>query len=82
MCGHEERVQTPTGRAQKAHQEEVVVLGVGTQVLEDRLLPELLHVCPVVDLAVAHGVRQLVHLRVRHRFVADVKVKIFNAYRM
>lgn len=38
------------------HKENIVILGLGAEILEDALLPEPLHLVPVVDHAVADGV--------------------------
>ena len=60
------------------HQEEVVVLGLCTQVLEDRLLPVPLHVIPVIYLTMSNGVVDAISrsLRIRNSFVADEEIKI------
>lgn len=59
-----------------AYEEEVVVLGLAAKVLEDAVLPELLHVGPVLDLAVAHGHGDLVDLGVLVSLVTDEEVQI------
>ena len=63
------------------HQEEVVVLGLCTQVLEDRLLPVSLHVVPVLDLAMADGVVDAVArgLSVGECFIAYEEVEVLDA---
>ena len=63
------------------HQEEVVVLGLCTQVLEDRLLPVALHIIPVLDLTMADGVVDSVarSLSVRNCLIADEEVKVLHS---
>lgn len=38
------------------HQEHIMILGLGSQILENRLLPESFHVVPVLDLTMSDGV--------------------------
>ena len=66
------------GVERRLGEEEVVVLGLGAEVLEDGLLPVLLHVGPVVDLAVTDGVGDLVGLGGRDSLLADVEVEVLN----
>jgi hypothetical protein len=55
-----------------------VVFWLGTQVLEDALFPIPLHVVPILNHAVPNRIMDPVCLRVRHRFITDVKVEIFD----
>ena len=61
------------------HQQEGVVLGLATKILEDTLLPVALHMIPVVDLSVTDRVVEGIGLGVCDGFVSDVKVQIFSA---
>lgn len=58
-----------------------MVLGLRTEVLEDRLLPVPLHVVPVLDLPMADGVVDAIAggLRVGDRLVADEEVEVLDA---
>ncbi len=75
------RAQTGARRGRETHQEEVVVLGLRTKVLEDRLLPIPLHVVPVLDLTVADGVVDAIAggLGVGEGFIADEEVEVLDA---
>jgi hypothetical protein len=42
----------------QAHKQDVMVLWFGTEVLEDTLLPESLHVIPILNHAMSNGVVQ------------------------
>lgn len=66
------------GVERRLGEEEVVVLGLGTEVLEDCLLPVLLHVGPVVDLTVTDRVGNLIRLGGADSLLANVKVEVFN----
>ena len=56
-----------------------MVLRLGTQVLEEALLPEPLHVVPVVDLPVPDRVVHLVRVLVSECLVANVEVKVLQS---
>lgn len=62
------------------HQEEMV-FWLGAKVLEDRLLPEHLHVSPVVNLPVPDRVAQFVRLGRLDGLLSDVKVQVFDPFR-
>ena len=74
-CAQTEAIRRET------YQEEVLVLGLRTQVLEDRLLPIPLHVIPILNLAVADGVVDAIArgLGVGQGFIADEEVEILDA---
>ena len=79
------RRQTAAARAGGAtegatHQKEVVVLGLRTKVLKDRLLPISLHVIPVLYLSVTNGVVDAIarSLGIGHSFIADEEVKVLD----
>lgn len=61
-------------------EEKVVVFGFSSEVLEDRLFPEPLHVIPIINLAVSNGIVYAIarRCRVRDGFIADEEVKILN----
>lgn len=58
-----------------------MVLRLRTQVLEDGLLPESLHVVPVLDLAVADGVVDSIagSLSIGQGLIADEEVEVLDA---
>ena len=79
------RRQTAAARAGGAtegatHQKEVVVLGLRTKVLEDRLLPISLHVIPIIYLTMSNRIIDAITggLSIRQCFVADEEVKILD----
>ena len=79
------RRQTAAARAGGAtegatHQKEVVVLGLRTKVLEDRLLPIPLHVIPVLYLPVTNGIVDAIarSLGIGHSLIADEEVKVLD----
>lgn len=57
-----------------------MVLGLSTQVLEDRLLPVSLHIIPVVDHTMSNGIVHAIAgcLRVREGLIADEEIEVFN----
>jgi hypothetical protein len=61
-------------------QEEIMVLRLGAEVLEDRLLPVTFHVIPVVDHTMANRVVDTVSRRlgIGERLIADEEVEIFD----
>lgn len=63
----------------RADEAEVVVLRVRAQVAENAVLPQLLHVSPVVDFTTAHRVVDL-HALLVHGVVTNVEVKVLNAH--
>lgn len=67
------------GEKGRTNQEKVVVLRLATEVLEDALLPELLHGSPVVDLTVLDGVLAGVGLGNLSGLVSDEKVEILDS---
>ncbi|KAI3480684.1 hypothetical protein L1887_57163 [Cichorium endivia] len=76
LCG----VLTVLGRIERGLGEhKVVVLWLCTEVLEDALLPEALHVVPVFDETVADGLVHLVGLCICVGLVADEEVEILDA---
>ena len=66
------------GRA--THQKEVVILGLRTKVLEDRLLPIPLHVIPILYLSVTNGIVDAIarSLGIGHSLIADEEVKVLD----
>jgi len=60
-------------------EEEVVILGLRAEVLEDAVLPEVLHVGTVVDLAMANRVKERIGLVALQRLIADEEIEIFSA---
>jgi hypothetical protein len=64
---------------QETYQEDVVILGLGAQVLEDGLLPELLHVSEVLNETVTDGPSSGVGLLVLHSLVSNVAIKILDS---
>jgi hypothetical protein len=64
----------------RTDQEEIMVLRLGAEVLEDRLLPVTLHVIPVVDHTMADRVVDTVSRRlgVGERLVTDEEIEIFD----
>ena len=65
-------------KAEITYQKHVVILGLGAQILEDRLLPKLLHVRKVLNETVADGPSSSIGLLVLNSLVADEAVQILN----
>jgi len=59
-------------------EKEVVILRLGTEVLEDDLFPHHFHVSPVIDLTVTNRITEFVTLGCGHSLFTDVEVKIFD----
>lgn len=61
----------------------MVVFGFYPEIFEDALLPESLHVVPVLDLTVTDGVAQSVVAGttgvVTQCLITDIKVKVFSS---
>lgn len=55
-----------------------MVFRIGTKVLEKGVLPDLLHVGPVVNLSLRNRVRDLEGLRVGESVITDVEVQVGN----
>ena len=70
VCGKHAFIQDQDGRP--THEQDIVVLWFCTEVLEDTLLPEALHVVPVLDLAMADRVVQGVGPERQHIAVGPV----------
>lgn len=64
----------------RTDQKEIMVLWLGTEVLEDRLFPVAFHVIPVVDLTMANRVVDTVSwcLGIGKRFVTDKEVEVLD----
>ncbi len=60
------------------YQEKMVVLRLTAKVLEDTLLPELLHVSPVINLTMTHWHGDLVSLGILVGLVTNEEVKVIN----
>ncbi len=61
-----------------AHQEKVVVLWLGSKVLEDALFPVSLHMIPVINKSMTNRIMQAISLRVSHGLVSDEEIKVLN----
>jgi hypothetical protein len=73
------KILTVLGSVQRRLSEkEVVILGLGTEILEDNLLPHHFHVGPVIDLTVADRIAKLVALGCGGSLLTDVEVKILD----
>jgi hypothetical protein len=64
----------------RTDQKEIVVLGLGAQILEDRLFPVTLHIIPVVNHTMANRVVDTVSRRlgIGERLVTDEEVEVFD----
>jgi hypothetical protein len=63
------------------YEEEIMIFGLCSQVLEDRLLPIPLHVVPVIDHTVPDGIMNTVTggFCIGKCLITNKEVKIFNA---
>lgn len=73
-----DRSPNDSKEGRETYQEDVVILRLGAQELEDRLLPELLHVGEVLNQTVADGPGSRIRLLVLHSLISNEAVQILD----
>lgn len=61
-----------------SYQQKVVIFGFTVKILEDAVLPQLFHLCPVVDLTLSNWIVDTQGLGVSESFVTNVEVHVIQ----